>query len=201
MKDPQNLNEYKFISLICYVYKIVAKLLASRLKKPDIIDERQFVFIGGRHLLHSVLIANEVVEEAKRCQKPCLVFKVDYERTYDSVLWDFLSYMMRRLGFCPKWIHWIEGYLSSASVSILVNGSPTNEFIPQRGLRQGDPLAPLLFNIIAEGLTGLMREALDKKLFSSFLVRKNNKAVNILQYTDDTIFFGEATMQLSLIHI
>ena len=53
----------------------------------------------------------------------------------------------------------------------------------------------MLFIFIAEGLTGLMREALDKKLFSSFLVRKNNKAVNILQYTDDTIFFGEATMQ------
>ena len=54
---------------------------------------------------------------------------------------------------------------------------------------------PLLFNIVAEGLTGLMREALDKNLFSSFLVGKNKTPVNILQYADDTIFFGQVTMQ------
>ena len=175
----------------------MAKHLANRLKKvmPNIIDENQPAFITERHLLHSVLIANETVEEAKRCHKPCLVFKVDYERAYDSVSWAFLSYMMRRLGFCRKWICWIEGCLHSATVSMLVNGSPTNEFIPHRGLRQGDPLAPLLFNIVVEGLTGLMREALDKRMFSSLLVGKNNIPVNILQYADNTIFFGEATMQ------
>ena len=154
----------------------MAKLLTNRLKKvmSDIIDERQSTFISGRHLLHNVVIANEAVEEAKRRHKPCMVFKVDYERAYDFVSWSFLSYMMKRLGFCPRWICWIEGCLKSASVSVLVNGSPTKEFIPQRGLRQGDPLAPLLFNIVAEGLTGLMREALDKSLFSSFLVGQNN---------------------------
>ena len=192
VKDPQNLNEYRPISLIGCIYKIVAKLLANRLKlvMPDIIDERQSTFISGRHLLHNVLIVNEVVEEAKRHQKPCLVFKVDYERAYDSVSWAFLSDMMKRLGFCNKWICWIEGCLKSASISVLVNGSPTNEFLPQRGLREGDPLAPLLFNIVAEGLTGLMREALDKGIYSSFLVGKNNTPANILQYADDTIFWG-----------
>ena len=171
--------------------------MANRLKKvlPDIIDERQMAFIKGRHLLHAVLTANEVVEEAKRCKKPCLVFKVDYEKAHDSVSWSFLIYMMRRLGFCPKWIQWISGCLHSASMSILVNGSPTNEFNPQRGLRQEDPLAPLLFNIVAEGLSGLMRKAVNKKHFSSFLVGKNKEPVSILQYAEDTIFFGEATIE------
>lgn len=116
--------------------------------------------------------------------------KVDYELAYDSVSWAFLSDMLKRLGFCPKWICWTEGCLKSASISVLVNGSPTNEFLPQRGLREGDPLAPLLFNIVAEGLTGLMREALDKGIYSSFLVGKNNTPANILQYADDTIFWG-----------
>ena len=104
VKDPQSLNEYK--PLIGCVYKIVAEILANKLKKvlTDIIDERQTAFIKGRHLLHGVLIANEVVEEAKGCKKPCLVFKVDYEKAYDSVSKEFLTYMIRRLGFCPKWI-------------------------------------------------------------------------------------------------
>ena len=85
--DPQELNEYRSISLIGCTYKILAKVLANRLKKimHCIINERQLAFIEGRHMLHSVLIANEVVDEAKRCQKPCMVFKVDYEKAYDSV--------------------------------------------------------------------------------------------------------------------
>lgn len=52
---------------------------------PDIIDEQQTAFIEGRHMLHSVVIANEVVEEAKRCNKSCMVFKVDYKKVYDSI--------------------------------------------------------------------------------------------------------------------
>ena len=67
--------------------------------------------------------------------------------------------MLERVGFCSRWIHWIKGCLESASVSVLVNGSPTKEFLPKKGLRQGDPLAPFLFLIAAEGLTGVSRMA------------------------------------------
>ena len=197
MVDPQLLNDYRPISLIGCIYKIVAKLLANKLKKvlPCIIDERQSAFIEGRHLLHSALIANEVVDKAKRAQKPCMVFKVDYEKAYDSVSWNLLLYMLQRMGFCSKWIKWIEGCLKSASISVLVNSSPSSEFIPQRGLRQGDPLAPLLFNIVAEALNGLVREAMGKNLFRGFQVGSNKVEISILQYADDTIFFGEASMR------
>ena len=156
--EPQLQNEYRPISLIGCIYKIVAKVLANRLKKvmPFIIHERQSAFIEGRHMLYSALIANEVIDEAKRCHKMCMVFKVDYEKAYDSVSWNFLIYMMSRMGFCTKWIRWMEGCLKSATVSVLVNGSPSTEFLPQRGLKQGDPLSPLLFNIVAEALNGIM---------------------------------------------
>ena len=85
--DPQELDEYRPISLIGCTYKILAKVLANRLKKVmhSIINERQTTFIEGRHMLHSVLIANEVVDEAKRGLKSCMIFKVDYEKAYDSV--------------------------------------------------------------------------------------------------------------------
>ena len=102
--------------------------------------------------------------------------------------------MMKRMGFHDRWIGWNKGCLTSASISIVVNGSPTSEFKPQRGLRQGDPLAPLLFELVAEGLTGMMKEAISKHCFHNFMVGKNKVAVNILQFADDTIFFGEASM-------
>jgi len=124
-----------------------------------------------------------------------MVFKVDFEKAYDSVSWQFLFYMLRIMGFHERWISWIKGCITLASVSILVNGSPTSEFKPQRGLRKGDLLAPLLFDLVAEGLIGLMREAISKICFQSFLVGKNKVPVNILQYADDTIFFGEASME------
>ena len=101
--------------------------------------------------------------------------------------------MLDRMGFCLKWRKWINACNQSAIISILINGSPTKEFVPTRGLRQGDPLAPLLFNIVAEGLNGMMRTALIKGLYSSYLVGKQKVPVNILQYADDTVFVGEAS--------
>ena len=109
-----------------------------------------------------------------------MVFKVDYEKAYDSVSWDFLLYVLRRMGFCNRWLSWIEGCLKSASISILVYDSPSSEFIPQRGLRQVDPLAPLLLNVVVEGLNGLLREAMEKNLFQGFLVGRNEVEFSIL---------------------
>jgi len=63
--------------------------------------------------------------------------------------------MLRKLGFYKKWITWIKSCLESDSMSVLVNGSLTKEFIPNRGLRQGDPLASFLFLMAAEGLAGV----------------------------------------------
>ena len=87
------------------------------------------------------------------------MLKADFEKTYDSVRWSFLYYMLERMGFPEKWSKWIQQCLETASVSVLVNGSPTEEFQMQRGLRQGDPLAPCLFLVVAEGLSALMRRA------------------------------------------
>ena len=197
VKDPQNLHKFRPISLIGCIYKMVSKVLARRLKgvMPLLIDETQSAFIEGTHLLHSAIIANEVIQEAKIRNKPCLVFKVDYKMAYDSVSWEFVLYLLKRMGFCDRWVTWIEGCLKSASISILVNGSPTPEFIPQRGLRQGDPLSPFLFNILVEGPNALVKEAMDKNLFQGFNVGRNEVKVSILQYADDTLFLGKVSME------
>lgn len=118
------------------MYKVVSKILAKRLKcvLPKLIDECQSAFLGGRNMLDNVLIANEVVHDTKRRGVPTLVFKVDYEKAYDSVRWSFLFYMLERMNFDYKWISWIRGCLYSSTVSVLVNGCPTEEFKMVKGL-------------------------------------------------------------------
>jgi len=103
--------------------------------------------------------------------------------------------MLERVGFCGKWIRWIKRCLESFSVSVLVNGSPTKEFLPKRGLRQGDPLAPFLFLIAAKGLAGVSRMAVEKNLIDSLEIDREKVKVNMLQYADDTLFFCEANVK------
>ena len=69
------------------------------------------------------------------------------------------------MGFCSKWVTWMKACVFGGSMSILVNGSPTEEIDIQRGLKQGDPLAPFLFLLVAKGFSGLMQNAVDRGLF------------------------------------
>lgn len=91
-----------------------------------------------------------------------MLFKVYFEKAYDSVSWEFLNYMKERMGFNETWRNWINECLGSASVSILVHGSPTEEFKVSKGLRQGDPMAQFLFLIVAESLSGIIKNVMKK---------------------------------------
>ena len=128
-------------------------------------------------------------------KRSVIILKADFEKAYDSVRWSFLYDMMKWMGFPMKWIRWIQQCFETATVSVLVNGSPTEEFRMQRGLRQGDPLAPFLFLIVAEGLSALMRRAVSEGLFKGVEVGNNGERVACLQYADDTLFMGEASLQ------
>lgn len=64
-----------------------------------------------------------------------MVIKLDFEKAFDSVNWDFLFSMLSNFGFGMKWISWIKECVSTAKLSVLVNGSPTDKFHLQKGLR------------------------------------------------------------------
>lgn len=90
-------------------------------------------------------------------------------------------------------MRWIHGCLQSTSVSVLVNGSPTDEFKMEKGIRQGDPLAPFLFLVVAEGLNGLLKQAVATNNYRPMKVGKGiGVDVDLLQFADDALFFGEA---------
>ncbi|XP_028093957.1 uncharacterized protein LOC114294055 [Camellia sinensis] len=102
---------------------------------------------------------------------------------------------MYNFGFDDKWVGWIKTCISTARISVLVNGSPTSEFSPHKGLRQGDPLSPFLFNLVAEGTNILMERAKDLGLVKGAVVGHSELKLSHLQFADDTIIFCEANWE------
>ncbi|MCH83420.1 LINE-1 reverse transcriptase like, partial [Trifolium medium] len=196
VSSPFGLGDFRPISLLGCLYKLIAKVLAGRLAKVmhSLIASTQSAFIKGSNLVDGVLVVNEVVDSAERLGKECLIFKVDFEKAYDSVDWGFLEYMLRRFGFCDVWIGWMRACVFGGNLSMLVNGSPTREINIQRGLKQGDPLAPFLFLLVAKGFGGVMRRAGELNLFKGFKIQNDGPIISHLQYADDTLCIGEASV-------
>ncbi|GKU88292.1 hypothetical protein SLEP1_g2574 [Rubroshorea leprosula] len=169
-------------------------VLANRIKKviSKVISGAQSAFLGGRQITDGILILNEVVEEIKRKKASSFIFKADFEKAYDCMNWNFLDEMMWRLGFGEKWRKWIKKCLQTASVIVLINGSPTDEFKMERGIRQGDPITPFLFLIVAEGLNGLIEAAVSKDLFQGVDIGPFGLNISHLQFADDTVIMGKA---------
>nr|GEY30076.1 hypothetical protein [Tanacetum cinerariifolium] len=136
--DVAQKTKIKPISLIGSVYKIIAKILANPLVGVlgDIVNEVQSAFIAERKILDCPFILNEVLQWCKSKKTQSLIFKADFEKTYDSVRRDFLDDVLKKFGFRNKWCNWIQTCLNSSRGSILVNGSPTEEFQFFKGLKQ-----------------------------------------------------------------
>lgn len=118
-----------------------------------------------------------------------LILKIDFEKAYDNVNWNFLLVMLRKFGGGAKWCRWIRGCITTPSYSILINGSPSEEIFPEKGLRQGDPLSPFHFNIVVEVLNILMERAIEDAMLKGVQVGVNGLRVSHLQFAADTIFF------------
>jgi hypothetical protein len=192
--EALEVKDFRPISLVGSTYKILAKLLANRLKVvlPKIISASQNAFVQGRQILDSVLIASECLDSRLKYGGPGVLYKLDVEKAYDHVNWKFLIYMLRRCGFSERWRSWMNFCISTARFSILVNGCLRGFFPSSRGLRQVDPLSPLLFVIVMESLSCLLDRAVREGLFVGFsagTVAANPLMVSHLLFADDTLIF------------
>nr|GEV06198.1 RNA-directed DNA polymerase, eukaryota, reverse transcriptase zinc-binding domain protein [Tanacetum cinerariifolium] len=129
-ENPTLIKDFRPISLIGLQYKIIVNMLADRLVKVvnSIVSPEQSAFIKGRQITNGALMVNEIVTWAKKYKKKKMMFKVDFEKAYDSLSWDYLDCMFEYMGFGDTWRKWIHGRLVSARASVLLNGRPTKEF-------------------------------------------------------------------------
>ncbi|RVX10542.1 LINE-1 retrotransposable element ORF2 protein [Vitis vinifera] len=193
----EDLGDFRPISLLGGLYKLLAKVLANRLKKVigRIVSTDQNAFVMGRQILDASLIANEVIDAWQKREERGLICKLDIEKAYDSLNWQFFMKVMRKMGFGSKWLGWMWSCISTAKFSVLVNGVSAGFFPSSKGLRQGDPLSPYLFVMGMEVLSNLIRRAVEGGFLSGCRIRGGGRQpvhVSHLLFADDTIVFCEA---------
>ena len=125
----------------------------------------------GRQILDAVLIANEAIDSTLKNNESAILCKLDIAKAYDNVDWTFILTVMQKMGFGDKWIRWIKWCISTASFSVLVNGTPTGFFQSSKGLRQGDPLSPYLFVIAMEVFSAFLQRAVEGGYLSGCRVK------------------------------
>nr|GFC52534.1 RNA-directed DNA polymerase, eukaryota [Tanacetum cinerariifolium] len=185
-------KDFRPVSLIGSLYKVIAKVLENRpvTVLDDIVDEIQSAFVTDRQILDGPFILNEIVHWCKNKKKQSMIFKVDFEKAYDSVRWDFIDDILRRFGFGEKWCKWIQSCLYSSRGLVLVNGSHTKEFQFHKGLKQGDSLSPSLFILVMGSLHVSFQRVVDAGLFNGIKLDLSLQ-ISHLFYADDTIFMGQ----------
>ena len=193
-----DVKDFQPISLVGSVYKLLSKVLPNRLRVvlDSLVSESQNAFVRRRQILDSVLIANECLDSRLKSHVPRVVCKLDIEKAYDHVNWDKLFYLLDRMGFGVRWRGWIKACITTVRFSIIVNGSPIGLFGSSYGLRQGDLLSPLLFLLIMEVLSRMLKKTEDCGLLRGSLVGPTNSIgvrISHLLFADDTILFCDTS--------
>ncbi|KAK1374201.1 hypothetical protein POM88_030394 [Heracleum sosnowskyi] len=166
-ESPRCVTDYRLISLINSSVKLFMKVLAIRLNHciKSIVSENQYAFMKERQSTESIMILNEVSHSLRTNKTEGLILKIDFEKTFDTFGWSFLIEWLQYLGFGEQWLKWIHSYLLTMRTFVLINGSPTKEFAPKRGLRQDASLDSIkaikriwiCFQLLTEVLRGIIK--------------------------------------------
>ncbi|KAK1666668.1 hypothetical protein QYE76_054827 [Lolium multiflorum] len=183
------ITQFRPIALINVIFKIVSKAFATKLDPiaHRIISPNQTAFIKGRFILDGVLALHEIVHELKVKRQGCLLLKLDFEKAYDRVNWGFLQEVLRAKGFDSGVVHRISQLVMGGQTAISINGEVGPFFRNKRGVRQGDPLSPLLFNFMAEALSKILASAAAAGHIAGVVPHLVPGGITHLQYADDTL--------------
>ena len=153
-------------------------------------SQYQTAFIRGRQITDNFVATRELLHHLSTTKKKAVFVKLDFAKAFDTVEWPFLVQVLEARGFPNRWIAWVKALLYTAQSRVQVNGDETGFFKHKRGLRQGDPLSPMLFNIAVDVLQQMVASL--NKTLGTALTRKVKDAIVALQYADDTSLVASA---------
>jgi hypothetical protein len=184
-----NIKQFRPIALINVIFKLISKAYACRLSPVAhrVISQSQIAFIKGGFIQDGPLALHEIIHELKSRNLPAVLLKLDFEKSYDRVNWQFLREVMLAKGFEPAFIHRIMQLVTGGQTDISINGEVGPYFRNKRGVRQGDPISPLLFNFVADALAVILDRAKEAGHIQGVVQHLIPGGVSHLQYADDTM--------------
>lgn len=200
VKAPVSATQYRPIALCNFSYKILTKILVNRLKPymPNLISENQSAFVSNRQIQDNIIVAHEIFHHLKLRRvghNGAFGLKLDMNKAYDRVEWNFLEAVLRKMGFSNRWVTLVMSCVTTSTLSVLINGKPGPFFNPSRGLRQGDPLSPFLFLFVNDVLSKMIIKSCQSAMLSPVTIGPQNLGVSHLFFADDSLFFLQATLQ------
>jgi len=159
--NPETVDDFRPISLLNYSVKCIMKLLSTRLQSVilRLVHANQYGFIKGRTIQDCLAWAFQFLHFCHHSKKEIIILKLDFEKAFDKIEHQVILEVMKYKGFPTSWIKWTEAVLKSGNSSVLLNGLPSKPFSYRRGVRQGDPLSPLLFVLAADLLQTIVNKA------------------------------------------
>ncbi|PNX72820.1 ribonuclease H, partial [Trifolium pratense] len=193
-KTPEatSIDQYRPIAMANFKFKIISKIIADRLASimPSIISEEQRGFIHHRNIKDCLCIASEAANLLhNKSYGGNLALKIDISKAFDTLEWSFILKVLKCFGFNNVFCNWIHVILQSAFLSVSVNGRSHGYFNCTRGVRQGDPLSPLLFCLAEDVLSrSIFKLVADGKLDLIKATRNVNVPSHTF-YADDLMIF------------
>lgn len=190
------ITQFRPISLCNVLFKTITKTMVERLKSviSKLIGPAQASFIPGRLSTDNIVLVQEAVHSMRRKKgrKGWMLLKLDLEKAYDRIRWDFLEDTLVAVGFSEDWVRWIMRCVSGPTMNLLWNGEKTEAFTPTRGLRQGDPISPYLFVLCMGRLCHMIERSVESKQWKPISLSRSGPKLSHICLADDLIMFAEA---------
>eukprot|EP00253_Pinus_taeda_P004596 PITA_04596 len=196
---PTSFSRFRPISLCNSSYKIFTKIIATRLQPllPSLISENQGGFLSNKQIHDTITLVQEAIHSSTSRQEKGFVLKLDLANAFDRVRHSFLFAVMGKMGFNSAFISTIAACISGPWISPLINGRPCEAFQSSRGLRQGCPLSPYLFILMAESFSSALEHNRRVGLISGIKFVNGVKNINHSQFADDTLLIGGASATIA----